>query len=83
LLSSGLKHCCMLRFGSIATRATSNGSIICVKNRDFISIINFVDDRRFTNQFCNNIDPVLVYGTVLNFAAFGTFRISLISLYLK
>jgi len=83
LLSSGLKHCCMLRFGSVATSATSNGSIICIKNRDFMSIIYFVDDRKFTKQFCNNIDPVLVYGTVLNWAAFGTFQISLLSLYLK
>jgi hypothetical protein len=73
----------MLRFGSVATSATSNGSIICIKNRDFMSIIYFVDDRKFTKQFCNNIDPVLVYGTVLNWAAFGTFQISLISLYLK
>lgn len=83
LLSSGLKHCCMLRFGRVATNATSNSSNICVKNRNFMSIIYFVNDRKFTKQFCNNTDPVLVYGIVLNLAACGTFRISLISLYLK
>jgi len=77
LLSSGLKHCCMLRFGSVATIATSNGSIICVKKRDFMSIIYLVGDTQIYKQFCNNIDPVLFDGTVLNLAALCTSRISL------
>jgi hypothetical protein len=50
---------------------------------DFMRVIYFEDDLKLSLQFYSNMDPVLCDGTVLNLAASGTFRISLMSPYSK